>query len=139
MLMLIGVRRMQENWWNTLSIFSNGNMGEEYQNAPIFYWAPSGTMEELNIELGQTLSTKDDYTTEAEWNDAPSWTGTWTGTVSIDGNDTVYKNIMRLFKHRLPRKFKKSYKKHIAQRIGIPADKLRFSNPCWFRKKFPGL
>lgn len=103
-------------------------MGEEYQNAPIFYWAPSGAMEELNVESGQNLSTKDDYTTETEWNAAQSWTGTWTGTVSIDGNDTIYKNIMRLFKHRLPRKFKKVYKKHIAQRIGIPVKKLRFSN-----------
>lgn len=107
-------------------------MGEEYQNVPIFYGASSGTMEELNVESGQTLSTKDDYTTETEWNDAPSWTetwtGTWTGTVSIDGNDTIYKNIMRLFKHRLPRKFKKAYKKLIAQQIGIPVKKLRFSS-----------
>lgn len=50
-------------------------------------------------------------------------------------DDTVYKTMRKLFKYRMPRKFKKKVKTLIAKRFGIKANKIRFNMTVFNNQK----
>lgn len=108
-------------------------MGEKPQN-PIFYWSPAGEtnlqeLQELKVIRNlQTLVPDDSISplrTEEEQDtsyNAKDFSMTYT--MKLSQKDS--QKLRKLFKFRLPRKFKKRYKSMMAKRLGMKPCKLKY-------------
>ena len=104
---------------------------EEKLQTPIFCWSPTGgaNLQELKvINNHQTLVPDDSISplrTEEEQDtsyNAKDFSLTYT--MKLSQKESM--KLRKLFKYRLPRKFKKKYKNMMAKRLGTKPNKLRF-------------
>ena len=105
-------------------------MGEKLQT-PIFYWSPAeGTnLQELKVISNHQGLVADDSasplrTEEGQDTSYNAEDFSLTYTMKLSQKDS--KKLRKLFKFRLPRKFKKRYKSRMAKRLGMKPCKLKY-------------
>lgn len=105
-------------------------MGEELQGSK-FFVIPKDCVDfqELNIVESENFTIEDSNVFPRGTIDE---TKEFSLSFDMEINPKVIRSVRKLFKHRLPRKFKKRYKNMIAKRFDIEPNKLRFYN-IWKR------